>query len=85
MSGILQEWHKSKLLVNSISIFKVLIAKKYKTLEWNKLTTHQVLNKNIYTAMPAQPKNSRKLTFAKVVARSSTSDKDPIPAPWNEK
>lgn len=36
---------------------------------------------NISTPLPAQPSNSRKLTLAKVVARSSTSDKDPKPTP----
>lgn len=36
---------------------------------------------NIYSSLPAQPLNSRKLTLAKVVARSSTSAKDPKPTP----
>ena len=36
---------------------------------------------NIYSSLPAQPSNSRKLTLAIVVARSSTSAKDPKPTP----
>ena len=51
----------------------------------NEIDNSSKATQNICSSSPAQPSNSRKLTLAKVVARSSTSDKDPKPTPWNGK